>query len=809
MKNFLLSILILFTVTPTVKAQNRFVIDSINFNTDSFKFRVVWHTDSTAFNQKNEFGINVSCGTQQNSPPFSHTFLKSLSSDTVFTIPDLMFDTTYFIGIWGYSDGIWYSPDTLSIRKIDIHSSNRQPVCIFNPTKVNDTIKALDGEIILWKDSNYPLGIPPHLDTVIKSNPPDSLLSGFIRLSPEIRFSHPEPSLPFYIALQIDSIPEKCKSWQIHIYRDSSNLFIPEINSFVNKEKSYVILKTANLDLPLIVLADTTPPSITHLSKSTVIDSATLYDTIVVSDNSANSSFTFFCSPGSEIPDHPSLSGKLKGCSGRIICPIPASGAQDFGIRAFLILSDGTYIDTIDFSKQGRRYHSDPFLIPEKTIVPVYTTAKLDNYDIKSCLKPFFDQTSGNYERSKFRIFRWLPQKSNSVSTDKWVEYSSENEDNFTFSPGILFWVICNETRSIDLGKGVTASLTDTFSIKIPSKNWSDFNDPFSFNLSVSDVIRNSVEKPEDLTIYKWIEDSKNHSFRADLVYNNAVTPLDSLNDTLYARQNGYTVYNHTSETVSLKFPPFPCKQNSLESYPLNKSHQNRCLIKVKLNNGDQETGAVYCGIHSYTPDTISVPLPPSFDGNSIVLGSQTKKDSFGILSYPYSNNNFSVFNIDITSKDKSSVNISVDELAKMQEVNYSLFTKNENEIKPLSSRQVSLNNGRASLILVAGSANAIEMFQYGHINHQLKNPSVRMTCSQGKLHLNMKNIENSICSFEMYTLQGQKISSGKFEYTGQPFLSIPVHHASGIYFIKVIFKNKNSTVFSLSNKVSFVNEGI
>ena len=369
--------------------------------------------------------------------------------------------------------------------------------------------------------------------------------------------------------------------------------------------------------------------------------------------------------------------------------------------------------------------------------------------------------------------------------------------------------MVCNETRSIDLGNGVTASLTDTFSINIPSKNWSDFNDPFSFNLSVSDIIRNSVKEPEDLTIYKWVEDSQNHSFRADLIYDNAVTPLDSSNDMLYARQNGYTVYNHTSETVSLKLPPFPYKSNSLEFSALKKNHQNRSLFKVKFNNGDQELGAVYCGMHSYTPDTISVPLPPSFGGDKIVLGSPSKKDSFGIISYPYSKNNFSAFDIDIRCEGKSSVKISVDKLAEMQEVSYSLFTKNGNDIKPLSSHQVLLRNGNASLILVAGSTNSIEMFQYGNINYQLKNPSVMIACSHGKLNLNIKDVENSICSFEMYTLQGQKTFSGKFDYTGQQLLSIPVHKASGIYFMKIIFRNKNSTVFSLSKKISFVNEGI
>lgn len=806
MKTVLFSLILLIVSVSVRSKENLFFIDSISFNKELLRFELTWHADSAAVKSGLHYGITASCSKSYNDPPFSHVALVKLSSDTTFTFPELMYDTSYYIGIWAYSDGIWIGPDSQSLKSVYVSSVSRQPVSIFAPAKVRDTVKALCNTIVLWKDSSYSLGIPAHQDTVIAYIPADSLLNGFIRLSKGIRFAHPEPSLPFSIALNIDSIPSKCKIWQVHIYRDSAGLFIPEDSSVLDSKKLQATMRIADLRFPLIVLADTMYPVISLRSKSLpIIGNNTLYDTLLISDNSANLDWSFYAVPGSELLKTPLESGTVKGRSGQIICAIPAAGSQINGIRAALICSDGSNKDTINLSKRGLRYNSDPVTLPEKTIIPIFTTAQLDSPGIRHTLKSLFDQSGGRYDASQFRLYRWLADKSNTGSLNKWIEYSSANESKFSMTPGMLFWLISGKTQLIDMGNGTTLSLRDTASIVLPPRNWTDFNNPFGFNLKLSDILRTSSIKSDNIAIYKWVEDRKMRTYRASLVYS-SVLQIDSLCDTVKAMQSGYTAYNLTDSAIVLRFAPIPFRAAESTVYFFKKYKQDRFSIGITARMGEDKLGTVYCGIHSNSADTISYPLPPTFGDQSLLIRGKVGSDSCGIISYPFSQTVPAVFNIDVNGKG-SEVSIFADIINRDIGVDFALFTKGENGFETLTENKMALKNEKGSLTLVVGGTAAIASFRDMNRKNLPIKPSVNIKRMRGMVGLQMSGIEKSICNFELFTLQGKRVSVERFPHIPGKTKMISISLPAGVYVMKIKFTNNDAVVYSMVREFSFFHE--
>lgn len=807
MKTVLFPLFLLIISLSVKSMDNPFAIDSVGFDKELLRFDLIWHTDSTAIRNGLQYGITASRGVPYTDPPFSHFALTKLSSDTNFTFPELVYDTCYYIGIWAYLDGIWIEPDSQSLKKVHVFSETSQPVSFFSPTKLNDTVTALNNKIILWKDSGYPLGPPAHHDTVISYIPSDSLLKGFVRLSKGIRFAHPEPSNPFSIALTIDSIPSKCKSWQIHIYRDSTGFFIPADSSVFDSIKLQVSMKISDLRIPLIVLADTLHPVISQLSNSmSIFSTNTIYDTLLISDNSAKLFWSFYSAPGSDLLKKSSASGIIMGHSGKIICPIYAAGAEISGIRAALICSDGSFNDTVNLSKRGLRYHSDPTTLPEKNIVPIFTTAQLDSPGIRNYLKPLFDQSGGYYDPKKFRLFRWLADNSNTGSLSKWIECSLANESKFSMTAGVLFWLINDRNQLIDFGKGTTLSLKDTASIILPARNWTDFNNPFGFNLKLSDLLHNSNIVADNIAVYKWMEDPKKRTYKPSLVYSGVVSAMDLTRDTLFAMRSGYTVYNRSDAPVLLRFAPVPFRSDGLAGYFLKKSKVDRFSIKITARMGVDEIGTVYCGIHNNSLDTIDYPLPPAFGVQSLLIRSQDGNDSCGILSYPFSPTVPAVFNIDISDK-ASEVTIAVDVLKKDIGADFALFTKNQNGFEPFSGNQMALQDEKGSLTLVVGGASAIASFRDMNRKNLTINPSVSIKRYQGMVGLQMSGIEKSIANFELFTLQGKRVSAQQFPHIPGITKMIPLSLPAGVYVMKIKFTKNDAVIYSMAREFSFFHE--
>lgn len=771
---------------------NPFRISEAVFDQANLAFKISWCIDSAALENGISGGITVSY--HQSVRPETYFLPTKLCGDTVLHIYDLKFDTTYHLQIWAKHQENLLQPESLSSRVVSVYSLIKQPVSFFHPAKSTDTVKALNGKVILWKEKDYLQGVPPHEDTVYYYRPDASKMKGFVQVGTGIRFANPEPSLPFFIALSIDSIPAYSKAERVLIYRDSLGFFIPERNCQPDISGKFVMMKTDRIKFPLIVMVDTVAPTHRLVSKVLpVIDSTQINDTVEISDNSANVSWSFYCMPGAELPSKPVRSGIIQGTTSKIPCRISSSGAHANGIRALLIFSDGSFSDTINLSKSGIRSNSDPFTTESKMIMPLLTTAILDNPGASVCLGSLFGKHK-SYDKSEFRIFRWASEPGQ--TTDNWVEYEPKYESLFQIKPGALFWIICDKSQIIDLGRGTTVPLDKPCELVLPPKNWTDFANPYGFDIGLSDAFSSSSPDARSVHIYSWKAQVAQKTYSASLMYSAAIS--DKAQDTIKAQRNGYTVYNPFDTAIILRFPPYPY---GFFSNNLSKTREDGFSVKVALRSGNDTLGSVYCCGHTFSQDTIVCPPPPSFGNAGISIENGNRL--FGIISYPLFNSTVSAYEINVGS-DEGDRPISLsagftdnhNSGRKMKIIcdNQAVISASNAQIDVLKSRKITIYIGKSSDIDNLKNLASIAPAVKPSIGHFYKNK---------KLNLKMNNVYQCQCVMELYDLQGKLILRKRWSPDrNHENYSIPVS-VSGTYLLRISFISDKFNNHSIIQHVS------
>lgn len=795
MKAGLIGLIFCKTLFCATLLNNPFRINEAVFDQANLTFKISWCIDSSALENGISGGIVISY--YQSVRPETYFLPTKLCGDTVLHIYDLKFDTTYHIEFWAKYQENLLQPESLSSKTINVYSLIKQPVSFFHPAKSTDTVKALNGKVILWKEKDYLLGIPPHEDTVFYYRPDASKMNGFVQVGTGIRFAKPEPSLPFFIALSIDSIPAYCKAEQVLIYRDSLGFLIPERNCQLDVSGKFVMMKTDKTKFPMVVMVDTVAPTHKLVSKELfIVDSSQINDTVEISDNSANIYWSFYCMPGAELPSKPVSSGIIQGTSSKIPCRISSSGAQTNGIRALLIASDGSFTDTINLSKSGIRSNSDPFTTESKMIMPLLTTAVLDNPSASVCLGSLFGKQKA-YDNSEFRIFRWASEPAQATQSNRWIEYESKYESLFQIKPGALFWIICDKSQIIDLGRGTTVPLDKPCELILPPKNWTDFANPYNFNIGLSDVFGSSSVDARSVHIYSWKAQVAQKTYSASLMYSAAIS--DNGQDTLKAQRNGYTVYNPFDTAITLKFPPYP--YGFFGSNSLSKTKANGFSVKVAIQSGKDTLGSVYCCGHTFSQDTIACPPPPSFGNTEISIESGNRH--LGIISYPLRNSTVSAYEIDVNNdRNGSPLSLSAG------------FTDNRNydiKMKIVYDNQTVTSSGNAhievlksrKLRIYVGKSSDIDNFQNPISIAPVLKPSVRHCYKNKALNLKMSNVYQCQCVLELYDLQG-KIMFRKRWSPGKNHedYSIPIS-ASGTYLLRISFISDKFNNHSIIQHVS------
>jgi hypothetical protein len=769
---------------------NRFSITDLAFDPDLFTVRMKWAFDTTGVSTPLQGGISVRLGKEVSNTPNFLIYFETPLNDTTFLIPELQFDTMYTLEIWRKYENGWMAPDTNAIRTISISSSNRQPIAFFEPIRKIDTVLVLNKQVLFWKDESYPLGIPPHIDTVIHYTPSHQNLEGLKSTGFGIQFLHPEPTVPFFIGFKIDT--NNINGAFTRIFTDSMGCYRTENKSIYDKKNQILYTKTSTMQFPFIVLTDTIRPRISVLSDTTsYIDIDAIIDTLLIRDNSYGVRWSFYCSSDYDTTIlHPVTSGILSDTSGIIYCRFPFLEFGRNGARAFLTVTDGTFYDTINLSRRSIRAPSDIISTESNSIIPLFTTVDLDSPSIRSTLKTIFQLSGGSFDKSIFRMYRWYAFDGNTGSSSKWIEATSSNEDLFKFKPSNLYWLITKQSVLFELGKGKTPSLKGTFKISLPPKNWTDFSIPFSFGVKLSNVIAQSGPDAKNISYYKWDKNPAAKTYSTTLLYSQIIQGENYNGITLSGESSGYTAWNPSDTTITLQFPSHVFVNES-QSPSLHKQIQPGIYtISIQGTMSDGTSTRVFCSTRN-DEDSQFCPQPPSFSSPCIAITDSKYEKQYSILAKK-SIEPVTLFQLNLLDNQKGSVTLTPEIINNSLPLEFCFLKKSSSGLTYLSSSTFSINPQDVSTVYLAtGDKKSIDAFRNYH--QQQSSSLVHYRYSNNRLVLQLSNSSDNDLQVELYNLQGKRISRipiSNFER------SIELSLSPGVYVMKISNFNNGTSFY-------------
>ncbi len=270
-----------------------------------------------------------------------------------------------------------------------------------------------------------------------------------------------------------------------------------------------------DLSLPVIVMIDTTPPRTdTRMNVQYVLRTEDyLVNRFSVLDNIENPSVALLTGPGEVKPRDMSLYMSRENDGYRVNLPaLTASGCS--GMRAMIVASDGRNFDTMHLKTSIVREQDncDDFETEDMEWTPMVVTGSAERNRVVSGIRGDREESLfGGYDRNRECIVRRLP---GAATHGEWIEYSAEADSLFSFRPGDLSWIKTVGKRTIRFGKAVVPSLADTFGIQLYPGGWTDFSNPFSFDIYLRDIAGSSGDGLFDsLELYRWVKtDNRYHA---------------------------------------------------------------------------------------------------------------------------------------------------------------------------------------------------------------------------------------------------------------------------------------------------------
>ncbi len=789
MKHLFLLLLITFSVYAT-GSSNRFAITSVSFDPDRFTVAISWSFDTTGVQGSFQGGISVKSGTITNNIPDFLIFFETPLQDTSFIIPELHFDTTYTLELWMKNENGWIAPDSQAIRTIFIESSLRQPVEFFDPGKKIDTVTALRKSVFLWKDTDYPLNIPPHIDTVVSYTPDSSHINGLTPAGAGLQFLHPEPTVPFYLGFKIDT--STFNGSLTRIFTDSSGFYRAQQNSYYDTLHQIIYTVASSMKLPFVVLTDTIRPTVQVISDtSSIIDIDVITDTILVHDNCPGVRWNFFCLSDEDSTNvHPVASGIVQDTTGLIFCTFPFLEFSRNGARAFCTLSDGTYEDTIDLSRRSLRTTGDIVSTESKCIMPVFTTVTIDSTNVRSALKTLFQLSGGNFNKSIFRLYRWAPSADNATAENKWIEASTANEPLFKFEPSALFWLITKQSVLFELGKGTTPPVKGDFIVTLSPKNWTDFSVPYSFGIRLCDVIKKTGAAASDIFYYRWVKNDSAKSYSANLMYSKPVNGDSCGNVSFSGESDGYTAYNPFDTAIHLHFPVYTFDQPAPVTILTRRSAELSYSIAVKGVTPDGTANTVFCTTHRGS-DTLYCPQPPSFSIPCVsILQGESRKQA-GIVSCP-AGNAVTLFKLFLPKASGNSVTLSAELRNSSQPLQHCFLRKTETEFTMVSTGTVNINpQDESDIYITAADKTTLDnLFLHEQNQNNLPGPAP-CKLEKNRISFQFKHPDEQQVIAEFFDLQGKRV----LRQSATPLHpSVDIRLTSGIYIARLTTIAVNTT---------------
>ena len=573
--------------TPTFTNQDRVpntvAIDTAWFDRATNGIRVLWRVD-TLSGIELEWGIQhalTAAGVADSTDEPRGSMVDMVRETTLVRLDEVRFDTTYYVGIWLRGlDGPWSTSTDSSTYSVRSPTFTWEGISYFPR---GDTVPAFNGNVILRKDSTYTYEFP--IDDTLDYYTPSDSTPGLVpvAIGVSMRKGVESDRQKLFVGLRLDSSALGGRSTRkVAMFRNVDGLWRVEHGSFV--EGGYVWVKTASFGdgdkpVPFVAMLDTVRPSITLPDSGTVAqaDSA-VTDRLQVRDNCANVTWKLSYARDDEpFAEERTAEGEVCGSCDSVdgvSWTIPGAYVTErTGVRAFLVVSDGVYVDTINVSHRARRKNSDAVTTEKMEWVPISATARLDNPAASSALRNLagLGGEEWTYDTERFRLFRWALTESNAGNDDRWVEYGEAGDDIFAFEPGRLFWVKTRQRVPVGLGSATTLSLKESFSMSLPAGEWTDMALPYRFDIRIADILRATRTTDQRLEFYEWerteyTEFGKTNTFYTTVpLYVPGIPGVDDSTKVMRsALLGGHAIYNASSSEVRLRIPPTPASVSSV-----------------------------------------------------------------------------------------------------------------------------------------------------------------------------------------------------------------------------------------------------
>lgn len=604
-------------------------ITDLHYDSLRSSLQLSWCVDTAKYAGELEIGITYSLKQFPVAMSGKQTMSKvTPCTDTLVILNEpLQPDTTYYVSLFIRKPGeSWIAGGEMSRDTARTGWMSRQVITYFNDSVKIDSIPLFKGQVILWKDSTYNNSLI-YTDTlsIYQSRLPE----GFIRAGTAVSFSKAAMGSRFFVGFRVN-VPDSFTLADVRIFRDSGGVMLVEHRTFADPASGIVYVTTQDIGLPFLPLIDTCPARVSFRSQlsSVANPEQDLFDTAAVIDNVANARWWYLYSKADQLPlarDSGTLSDTSTLCK-LLISKNSHVINSESGFRALFVLTDGTFIDTFDLSRQVYRTNSDPFVTVSNRWQPFYPTAELDVTDPESLIVRTISKDN-LYDTRYLRLFRWVGVNANRNDEQKWVEYNPDEtavRSLFILKPGRMLWLKTRQSELISFGTAKTLSLKDTFTIKLPPEDFTDFGMPYRFGVTIRDILAASGDKAGEIYILQWHPDKATGQFKCEVMYASHLSGYNDASMTLnFVIDGGYSFYNPSKDTVVLRIPSTLATDGNIQKLSKKPSDKNWCARLIATEQSGYAFPIVNCG-YAEGLQKSNFPLPPSFSKTHLYIFDRT-----------------------------------------------------------------------------------------------------------------------------------------------------------------------------------------
>jgi hypothetical protein len=401
---------------------------------------------------------------------------------------------------------------------------------------------------------------------------------------------------------------------------------------------------SSGLDYPFILMVDTQRPAIEVFLDTSqfLVPEAAFADSFHFHDNIGNARVSYAYGKGNGALtnwQHDTFADTILEAR----YGVPAFAAsKNTGLRVWVIITDGHFIDTLNLSRQVRRGNSPTVTTLAQHWIPLRSSAILDSPQIDLVLADIMPAgLSFTYDNKQARLFRWYDCALNALQPkiDKWLEYSEATRDSFSLIPGRLLWLKTASAKTIDMGQGLTTSLRNPYEISLQPEAWTDFSLPFdSFSIFSGDIIDATGAVTDSLEFYHW-QPTTSYSYVCEPLYIAGLPASTGLTNrqaelVSTALEGGYSVYNRSLQAKNLRIPPLPSVLSTAKKRLMPKKISDDSWAIMLRASADIDLSPVALGYSSGAGKFTGYAMPPSFSSISVAPCVRSSNQIYGHLIY-------------------------------------------------------------------------------------------------------------------------------------------------------------------------------